>query len=273
MISFGTAEELIARWERNEAGPSLVVPVGSGSDGSVAHVNLTFPHHGGNGCHGFVQGSCGAGKTTQIKNMLINLAFNYSPSKVVFVIFEAGSEYADLDSLPHVIHRAGNLVGEKVSAYEQIRYLRDSSYSREDMLKAMGHRDIETYRKSVDGTNRENQIPYVFVVVDYPEMFVNESPELLQIMGSDYYGYRVILSTYLEKSLRSDLHDAAKYRLLCSERNSATAIINFDSWEFRKYLVNLFAPVNYREAADFIVNASIQNSMNMARDCRAKLDG
>lgn len=68
------------------------------------------------GVHGMIAGSTGSGKSELLMTMILELALNYDPSILNFVLvdFKGGGAFKPLEELPHVVDVVTNLEGSAV---------------------------------------------------------------------------------------------------------------------------------------------------------------
>ncbi|MEM7798450.1 MAG: FtsK/SpoIIIE domain-containing protein [Chloroflexota bacterium] len=68
------------------------------------------------GVHGMIAGSTGSGKSELLMTMILELALNYDPSVLNFVLvdFKGGGAFKPLEKLPHVVDVVTNLEGSAV---------------------------------------------------------------------------------------------------------------------------------------------------------------
>ena len=68
------------------------------------------------GVHGMIAGSTGSGKSELLMTMILELALNYDPSILNFVLvdFKGGGAFKPLEDLPHVVDVVTNLEGSAV---------------------------------------------------------------------------------------------------------------------------------------------------------------
>ncbi|OBB17009.1 hypothetical protein A5761_11155 [Mycolicibacterium setense] len=152
----------------NSAESALQIPLGLAPNGIPATIDFTPVHDGGDGGHGLIQGTTGAGKSTALASMVLSLCARYSPDRVNFVLVSRfHTTFRGFEALPHVQRvfdgRDASAVDDLVdhlnaSVAERVKLITDSE------LPAF---DLESSSASA---------PLLFVVIDDVEPMLNGAP-------------------------------------------------------------------------------------------------
>ncbi len=120
MVGCSTIEQLKeqtkANWRHSRVSENsdwLKMKLGMLSSGEYRKMKFSAD---ADGVHGMIAGSTGSGKSELLMTMILELALNYDPSIMNFVLvdFKGGGAFKPLETLPHVVDVVTNLEGSAV---------------------------------------------------------------------------------------------------------------------------------------------------------------
>jgi S-DNA-T family DNA segregation ATPase FtsK/SpoIIIE len=137
----GLSPELVAeRWSRSRFSRVLRAPVGMAESGVF---ELDLDRHGP---HGLIGGTTGSGKSELLKTVVAMFAATYSPSELVFGLFDfkGGATFDEFKHLPHTVGMASDL--DVNLARRAVRCLKAEMTFREGLFMKAGAKDLDTIR-------------------------------------------------------------------------------------------------------------------------------
>ncbi len=163
-------ESLRAAWNAATSRADLRAPLGVGADGPVL-IDLV-----GDGPHGLVAGTTGAGKSELLRTLVIGLAANHSPDDLVFVLvdYKGGAAFDCCADLPHVVGMVTDL--DDHLAQRALRSLEAELHHRESVLRTAAVKDILDYRSA---GSPGGPLPRLVVVIDEFATLRSELPEFV----------------------------------------------------------------------------------------------
>lgn len=165
--------ELRERWRKNQVSESIQACIGRNTKGNKIYLDL---HELGDGPHGLVAGTTGAGKSVLLQTLVLSLAVSYSPKQLQFLLidYKGGDMSRDLQQLPHVTGSLSNLeVGELerglAAIYSECRK-RQVHLDQEDCYH------VDQYNGKVE---EDKQFAHICIVVDEFAELIVEHPEFM----------------------------------------------------------------------------------------------
>lgn len=157
-------------WNAAASRADLRAPLGVGEDGPVM-IDLV-----GDGPHGLVAGTTGAGKSELLRTLVIGLATNHSPDDLVFVLvdYKGGAAFDCCSKLPHVVGMVTDL--DDHLAERALRSLEAELHHRESVLRSAAVKDILDYRAA---GSPGGPLPRLVVVIDEFATLRSELPEFV----------------------------------------------------------------------------------------------
>lgn len=129
------------------------------------------------GVHGMIAGSTGSGKSELLMTLILSLAVKYDPMMVNFVLvdFKGGAAFDPFKGLPHVVDIVTNLRGNAVA--RMFAAINAELNRRQQINQDNGTKDIIRYRKNNLHNTRDDNYPFLFIIIDeFAEMIAN-NPE------------------------------------------------------------------------------------------------
>src|SRR6185312_2416589 len=166
------AGDLRRRWESHSGETSLVARFALSEDGPL-DIDLV-----GDGPHGLVAGTTGAGKSELLRSLVAALAAAHSPLRINFVLvdYKGGSAFGECAELPHTVGMVTDLdeqLGERalLSLEAELRY-------RERVLREHRATDLIEYDRLV-AQGDAAPLPRLLVVIDEFATLASELPDFV----------------------------------------------------------------------------------------------
>jgi S-DNA-T family DNA segregation ATPase FtsK/SpoIIIE len=166
------AEDLRRRWASTNGEIALVARFALSEDGPL-DIDLV-----GDGPHGLVAGTTGAGKSELLRSLVAALAAAHSPLRINFVLvdYKGGSAFGECAELPHTVGMVTDLdeqLGERalLSLEAELRY-------RERVLREHRATDLIEYDRLV-AQGEASALPRLLVVIDEFATLASELPDFV----------------------------------------------------------------------------------------------
>lgn len=169
------------------------------------------------GVHGMIAGGTGSGKSELLMTMIVDMALNYDPSMLNFVLvdYKGGGAFAPFEKLPHVVDIVTNL---NRAAVRRMFTAIDAEMQRRQLLnKETDTKHIVEYRKA--NLHRTHApYPHLFIIIDeYAEM-ITDAPEFRDELDSitrlgRAQGVHLLLASQRPVGVSDQMRANIKYRL------------------------------------------------------------
>ncbi len=211
-------------WRSRPTRDLLRVPLGTGPNGEVVHLDLKESAEQGAGPHGLLIGATGSGKSELLRTLVLGLALTHSPEvlNLVLVDFKGGATFAGMSRLPHVSAMITNLSDELTLVDRMQDALSGELTRRQELLRASGghssQRDYERARTSGESPDLA-PLPTLLVVCDEFSELLSAKPELVDLfvavgrLGRSLGVHLLLASQRLEEGRLRGLDSHLSYRL------------------------------------------------------------
>lgn len=186
----------------------LAFVVGVDSENNVLYSDLkNLPHL-------FVGGRSGSGKTSFLDTVIVSIASKTSPSDVRFVLINTKSpEFNAFDALPHLLMPP---VTKVQNALKVLKFLRNETERRLDLLIKAGQRDFDRYNEFVSSQNTSTEkLPYVVVLID----------DIYELMLDNRDEVEMLVATTLQKSRAVGIHFVISTSMVTADLKIVTGLI------------------------------------------------
>ena len=174
-------------WRPRPERDRLRVPIGTGEDGGVVHLDLKESARRGMGPHGLVIGATGSGKSELLRTLVLGLGTTHSPAELnlVLIDFKGGATFAGLASMPHVSAVITNLAEELALVDRMQDALAGELLRRQQVLRRAGNLASQhDYEQARAAGGDLAPLPSLLVVVDEFSELLAARPELLDLFGA-----------------------------------------------------------------------------------------
>lgn len=172
----------------------LRVPVGFTPHGVPFELDLKDISEGGTGPNGMVIGATGSGRTSFLRNLVLNLMITHSPDLVNFFVvdYKGESSFSDLEGTPHLAAHVGSLdehdllVGRvfdsllgELDRREQIFRQAQDKYPKQNIKNLSDYMRLRA--KSLHDENLPGLPALVVIVEEFAELLARH-PELAKVL-------------------------------------------------------------------------------------------
>jgi S-DNA-T family DNA segregation ATPase FtsK/SpoIIIE len=166
-----TRDAIAAGWARG--GRSTEALLGESTDGPF-RIDLR-----GDGPHGLIAGTTGAGKSELLQSLVASLAVANRPDALTFVLidYKGGAAFAQCERLPHTVGMVTDLDTHLVE--RALASLGAELRRREQRLASVGAKDIDDYADLLTRDSTLPALPRLVIVVDEFASMVRELPDFV----------------------------------------------------------------------------------------------
>jgi S-DNA-T family DNA segregation ATPase FtsK/SpoIIIE len=136
----------------------LLVPLGRDVSGESVVVDIaTMPHL-------LIAGTTGSGKSVAITAMIVSLLMNNPPERLRMVLLDPKMvELSRFNGVPHLLGPV-ETDGERIVGV--LRWATREMDRRYKLLEAAASRNIEAYNRALGSARKDEQLPYIVIIVD-----------------------------------------------------------------------------------------------------------
>jgi DNA segregation ATPase FtsK/SpoIIIE, S-DNA-T family len=173
------SEEVAARWADASTETLLQIPLGQVAEGKLLRLDFKEQALGGQGPHGLVAGTTGAGKSELLLTIIAGLALRHPPDVLNFVLidYKGGDAFRAVVDLPHTVALITDL--DEHLASRALVFLTSELKQRERRigdLKAEGVTSVAEYQAH----RGQRSMPLLVIVVDEFARLKAELPEFVR---------------------------------------------------------------------------------------------
>ena len=171
----------------------LMVALGKGVTGKSFFANL------GKMPHLLIAGTTGSGKSVTVHNLILSLLYRNGPEDLRMIMVDPKRvELTLYNNIPHLLTP---VIKEPKKAILALKWAAKEMERRYDLLEKHACRDIESYRKKIDGKKEAEKMPFIVIFIDeladimqaYPRELESAIVRLAQM--SRAVGIHLVLST------------------------------------------------------------------------------
>lgn len=171
----------------------LLVALGKGVTGKSFFANL------GKMPHLLIAGTTGSGKSVTVHNLILSLLYRNGPEDLRLIMVDPKRvELTLYNNIPHLLTP---VIKEPKKAVLALKWAAKEMERRYDLLEKNSCRDIESYRKKIEGRAEAEKMPFIAIFIDeladimqaYPRELESAIVRLAQM--SRAVGIHLILST------------------------------------------------------------------------------
>jgi S-DNA-T family DNA segregation ATPase FtsK/SpoIIIE len=181
MLGISSADQFDVRsaWAASRVTRSMAVGLGVKTKNELVTLDL---HERFDGPHGLVAGTTGSGKSEILLSYMMNMALNFHPDEVGFLIidFKGGGMANQLAGLPHLLGTITNIDGREINrSLKSIKaelLRRQRLFSQQDVNKIDDY--IQAHKNNPSGV--PVPLPHLIIVVDEFAELKSEQPEFMK---------------------------------------------------------------------------------------------
>ena len=143
---------------------------------SGGEVRTLYFHQDHDGVHGIIAGTTGSGKSELLLTLICELAINYDPSILNFILvdYKGGAAFEPFRYLPHTVDIVTNL--DKSSVERMFLAIKSELDYRSGLLARADVKHIVEYRRK-GKSELFGSMPHLFIIVDEFAEMINENGE------------------------------------------------------------------------------------------------
>lgn len=166
-------------WEIGSSSNLLRTPLGAAAGGELLWLDLKEQSQGGQGPHGLVAGTTGAGKSELLLTFIAGLALRHSPEVLNFVLvdYKGGDAFQAVADLPHTIALITDL--DRHLAARALLTLRSEIKRREHRLLEMRAAGVTSLTEYQSRRGDSAPMPFLVIVVDEFARLKDDLPEFI----------------------------------------------------------------------------------------------
>ncbi len=173
------SDDVPTRWADASTETLLQIPLGQVAEGKLLHLDFKEQALGGQGPHGLVAGTTGAGKSELLLTIIAGLALRHPPDVLNFVLidYKGGDAFRAVVDLPHTVALITDL--DEHLASRALVFLTSELKQRERRigdLKAEGVTSVAEYQAH----RGQRAMPLLVIVVDEFARLKAELPEFVR---------------------------------------------------------------------------------------------
>lgn len=171
------------RWQQSDSITTLSAPIGILDSGEVLMLDL---HENGQGPHGLVAGTTGAGKSQVLISYILSLSSTYSPDELTFAVidFKGGDIVKQLPGLPHIVGSITNIEQNEIE--RSLRSI-NAEKNRRMILFDRDHANVSNiseYIAAYRAGRVKDPLPHLVIIVDEFAELKSQYPDFLQALIS-----------------------------------------------------------------------------------------
>ncbi|WP_085092568.1 type VII secretion protein EccCb [Mycolicibacterium fallax] len=205
-----------------ERAGDLRVPLGRGSDGAPAFLDIKEAAAGGMGPHGLCVGATGSGKSELLRTITLGMIAAHHPDELnlALIDFKGGATFLDLDGTGHTAAVITNLADEAHLVDRMAEALTGEINRRQQILREAGNlAGIADYRRARAGGAALTPLPTLLLIIDEFSELLAQHPEFAEVFAAigrlgRSLGMHLLLATQrLEEGRLRGLESHLSYRI------------------------------------------------------------
>jgi len=151
-------KSLIASDEFQHSDSQLLIALGRNVSGKGIYANLAkMPHL-------LIAGATGSGKSVALHSVMASLLYRNTPDQLKFLIIDPKRvELTLYGGIPHLLTQ---VIIDAKKAILALRWAAQEMERRYDILSSVKARDIDSYHEKIKGTETDESLPFIVVVID-----------------------------------------------------------------------------------------------------------
>ena len=205
-----------------ERAGDLRVPLGRGTDGAPAFLDIKEAAAGGMGPHGLCVGATGSGKSELLRTITLGMIAAHHPDELnlALIDFKGGATFLDLDGTGHTAAVITNLADEAHLVDRMAEALTGEINRRQQILREAGNlAGIADYRRARAGGAALPPLPTLLLIIDEFSELLAQHPEFAEVFAAigrlgRSLGMHLLLATQrLEEGRLRGLESHLSYRI------------------------------------------------------------